>query len=94
MSTQTHWRPKPGVLAQTLGDEVVLLDANNGVYFSLNPTGARAWQMLSEGQSLPQILATLESEFAVTADVLGADIQRLFDELHQNKLIEPTNLSS
>ena len=83
------WRPKPGVLAQTLGDEVVLLDANRGVYFSLNPTGARAWQLLSEGQSFEQILNALLEEFEVTADVLEADLRRLLDELTESHLIEP-----
>ena len=83
------WRPKDGVLAQTLGEEVVLLDANRGVYFSLNPTGARAWQLLSEGESLDKIRSTLLEEFEVTAEVLEADLQRLFNELTENQLIEP-----
>lgn len=83
------WRPKPGVLAQTLGEEVVLLDANRGVYFSLNPTGARAWQLLSEGESLDQIRAALIEEFDVTAEVLEADLQALLHDLTESQLIEP-----
>ena len=85
----SEWRPKPGVLAQTLGNEVVLLDANRGVYFSLNATGARAWQLLSEGLSFEQIRQALIEEFEVAADVLEADLKRLLDELAQNQLIEP-----
>lgn len=83
------WRPKAGVLAQTLGEEVVLLDANRGVYFSLNPTGARAWQLLSEGESLDRIRAVLVEEFDVPAEVLEADLQALFADLTESQLIEP-----
>ena len=89
MTKWNTWRPKAGVLAQTLGEEVVLLDANRGVYFSLNPTGARAWQLLSESEPLEKIRQTLLQEFEVSAEVLDADLKRLFDELAENQLIEP-----
>ena len=40
------------VIAKMVGAEMVLLDYDRGIYYGLNPIGARVWQLLSEGHEV------------------------------------------
>ncbi len=39
------------VRARTVGGEIVLLHLESGVYFGLDPVGARAWQLIRAAKS-------------------------------------------
>ena len=69
------------VMARRVGDETVILDLNSGTYFGLDPVGARIWQGLTEGLSLPEVCASVVEEFEVTLETVQTDVQRLVEEL-------------
>ena len=49
----TLYRPNPDVIATTLEDsESVLLDVKTRRYYSLNETGTRIWELLTDGQAV------------------------------------------
>lgn len=75
------------VMARQVGDETVILDLASGTYFGLDPVGARAWQLLSEGKSLAQVCETMLSEFEVAREELQSDIARLVEELRAKGLV-------
>ena len=69
------------VLAQEVGDEVVLLDLAGERYFGLDPVGTRIWALLPDAASLGAVLDNLCAEFdapreriEVTTDVLKLTI--------------------
>jgi hypothetical protein len=62
------------VVTRPVLGEMVLLDLATEQYFALNHVGTRLWELLSAGQSVDATTSTLLDEYAVSADVLEADI--------------------
>lgn len=79
------------VLVREIADEAVLLDLQNGRYFSLNEVGTRTWQLLSECHGkTDQILAQLQTEYEVSQETLHTDFANLIVQLQQVGLITTT----
>jgi hypothetical protein len=71
-----------------VGDEVVLLNAETGRYFTLDPTGARVWALLARLASVEDACDVLAHEFQANAAELREDVDRLVGELIARGLIE------
>lgn len=76
------------VMSRQVGNETVILDLTSGMYFALDPVGARIWQLLCEGQSLTAIVSRLLNDFDVTEDRLRQDVDALFRELVERGLVQ------
>ena len=76
------------VVARELDGDMVLLDIESGLYFSLNKVGARLWSHLLDGATLATARDGMLNEFDVEAAVLEADILGLVNQLQDAKLIE------
>jgi hypothetical protein len=76
-------------LSSQLGDETVVLSLKTGVYYGLNPVGARVWELAQEGDvSLGEIRERILSEFDVTAEVIERDLAELIENLQAEGLIQ------
>jgi hypothetical protein len=75
------------VLIRTVGEELVLLDLQNGVYYGLNATGARIWELLASGMSIDETIAQLASEHDASRESLTRDVIDLIEELRERELI-------
>jgi hypothetical protein len=69
-------------------DATVLLDADRGLYYTLNGVAGRAWELLAAGEPVIEILHALEDEYEVERDVLEADVAILLKHLLDAVLIE------
>ena len=74
-------------MARQVGEETVILNLEGGVYYGLDPVGARMWQLMAEGQTLAGICNTMLDEFEVERGVLEQDILRIARELLDQGLI-------
>lgn len=74
-------------MARQVGDETVLLDLASGNYYGLDAVGARMWQLLGEGRTLPEICDALLVEYEVTREALERDLERLVTELGEKGLL-------
>jgi glutathione synthase/RimK-type ligase-like ATP-grasp enzyme len=70
-----------------LEQEAVLLNLENGVYFTLNRVGKVIWELFTGEQSLESILLVICKQFEVTDDVARADLITLVTKLSQEGLI-------
>lgn len=68
-------------------DGAVLLDIKQGICFSMNPVGAKIWEMLKRECPLDQIATSLEQEFHVPRTQIDTDIADFVAELRQRNLI-------
>jgi hypothetical protein len=84
----TAFRPSPDVLMRKVGDEFVLVHMSRNQIFSLNPTAARLWELLTEGCSRADALAQLTQEFDVPPETAAADADELLRLLKQEGLLE------
>lgn len=73
-------------------DGAVLLDIKQGICFSMNPVGARIWEMLKRECPLDQIASSLEEEFQVPRSQIEADITEFLENLKQRSLIQSGNV--
>ncbi|MBI3547450.1 MAG: PqqD family protein [Elusimicrobia bacterium] len=68
-------------------DEIVVLDLNTSVYYSLSESGARAWELLAESLPVEKIAERLTEEYEVSAKAAERDVRDLVGELRQEKLL-------
>jgi Coenzyme PQQ synthesis protein D (PqqD) len=82
-------RPSRDVISRRVGDEIVLVDLQSDEMYSLNSTGARAWELLSEGHDAEAIDETLSDEYGIDREEVQRELERLLDELQRRRLVEP-----
>ena len=77
-----------GVIHKQVGEELVLLDFERGIYFGLDSVGARIWQLIAEDQDVDAIVETLLAEYETTREVLERDVAALIGELEVKGLLQ------
>ncbi len=68
---------------------MVILDLTSELYFGLNNTGLRIWQLLEAGKNTGEVLAALLLEFDVPSEQLRKDLFELLEALMSAGLIAP-----
>jgi Coenzyme PQQ synthesis protein D (PqqD) len=82
-------RPHKEVVDTELeGQETVLLNLQNKLYYSLNPTGTRIWQGIKRGLTLQEISRGLQREFAVEPNRADRSVLSLVEDLCQQQLVQ------
>ena len=79
--------PSPDVVFRELEGEAVLLNLDTGMYFGLNATGVRMWQLIEQHRTLERVLASLEREFDAPATQLQAELLAWVSQLEQHGLL-------
>lgn len=82
-------RPDPNVVAERVHEDLVLVHLRTNRIYSLNPTAARVWELLSESFSVARIQATLRAEFDVDDHQLSSEMEALLASLSAEQLMGP-----
>ena len=77
------------VMARRLGEDCVMLDLASGTYFGLDPVGARFWELVSNGSTVPEACEALSHEYDAPREQIEADVAALVKELAANGLVVP-----
>ena len=78
----------PQQLSSKLGVETVILNMESGVYYGLNPVGARVWELAQNaGTTFASIRQKVVSEFDVSESVAEKDLSELLSEMRSEGLI-------
>jgi len=64
-----------------LHDEMVMMDIEQGKYFSLNPVATRIWELLEEHADSDTICNKLLDEYDVNPDQCRAEVSQVLEEL-------------
>ncbi len=75
------------VMARDVGTETVILNLESGIYFGLDPVGARIWQLMGEGKTLAEVCDAMLTEYAVERSDLERDVLDLAGKLAAQGLI-------
>jgi hypothetical protein len=81
-------RTSKDVVSRRVGDEIVLVHLQSEEMYSLNQTGARAWELLGEGHTRDSIEATLSDEYAIDREEARRELEKLIEELERCQLVE------
>jgi hypothetical protein len=71
-----------------LGGDTVILELNRGIYFGLDPVGARIWSLIQEPTTVERIKDTIANEYDVEPPECLTDIIGLLEEMSVHGLVE------
>jgi hypothetical protein len=71
-----------------LSGEAAILNLTSGVYYGLDPVGARVWSLLQEPRLVGAIRDALTAEYDVDANGCERDLVALLRDLAAARLIE------
>jgi len=82
-----HVTRNPDISWTVLDGETVLLNLDNGFYYTLNRVGSVIWELCASEKTLEEVLAAIYERFDVTKDVAREDLVALVTRLRQEGLI-------
>ena len=85
---QTVMTLSPDVHSTALDGEAVLLNLQNGQYYTMNRVGTVVWEMLREHKPLAEVHHAICSRFEVTETQARNDLVALVNHLGQEGLIQ------
>lgn len=68
-------------LAAKVGDELVMMSAEQGNYIGLSEVGARIWELLETPQELDAVCARLQDEYEVSPETCRREVEGFLNEL-------------
>jgi Coenzyme PQQ synthesis protein D (PqqD) len=77
-----------GQISCDLAGEAAILSLTSGVYYSLDPVGARVWNLIQRPRTVHDIRDMLLQEYDVEAERCERDLLALLRELAAEGLIE------
>jgi hypothetical protein len=81
----------PDQVSCDLGGEAAMLNLNSGVYYGLDPIGARIWTLLSEPRTVASVRDVILEEYEVEPEVCERDLLAVLGRLSEEGLIEIKN---
>jgi len=76
-------------MANTVGDEMVILHLGNRAYFGLDAIGTEFWERLNRQERPDRICAAIAADYDVELASVEQDIRSFMAELIANNLIVP-----
>ncbi|MEF3352112.1 lasso peptide biosynthesis PqqD family chaperone [Paenibacillus sp. GYB006] len=87
MLTETYIQEEGYVVSDMNGDKV-MMSIQSGKYYNLGKTGGRIWELLSEGNTIPNLVHTLTTEFTVSIDQCEKHVYTFMQQLYKEGLIK------
>lgn len=83
------YRPCSDVISTQLDEEEsVLLSLETQHYYSINETGSRIWELLSDGKNASEIAHAITEEWDIEYEEALRYVHSFLDELHDEGLVE------
>lgn len=85
--TSQAWTLRPNLIATDIAESTVTLDIDAAVYYGLETTGRRIWQLLEEPQTVASLVAVLTDEYDVSEEACTGSVTAFLAELEGLNLI-------
>ena len=76
------------VVAKEIQSKSVLLNLDNGTYYTLNKVGSFIWSLIDEKKEINYLIDRITEKYAVDKDEASRDLYFLIADLHREGLIE------
>ena len=77
----------PGFTTAAVHEELMMLNVEQGAYFSLDPIASEIWNMLEKPARVGDLVDRLQGRYAVDPAQCRADVLAFLAELQQNGMI-------
>lgn len=84
----------PAVISEPMEDEVVVINLDNGCYYSLNKTAAQIWSGIEQGHSAKTVVAHFVRSYPDDADAVTKDFVAFINRMTEENLIRETEAKS
>lgn len=74
-----------------LAGEAAILNTKSGVYYGLDPVGARIWNLMQQPRPVAEIQNAITDEYDVKPEQCARDLANLLEKLLAEGLIEVKN---
>jgi hypothetical protein len=81
----------PNIVGEKFDEEVVLVNLNSGIYFSLRENAAKIWTLLTMGYSASQIIALYQQYCSEVSDAIAGQISEFIEQLIDHDLLVTSN---
>lgn len=88
ISLNTQVKASNDQVSCDLAGEAAILDLKNGVYYGLDPVGARIWELIQQPTEVSCVVSQLLDEYDVDREECSQDAIALLSELLERDLIE------
>ena len=82
---------RPDIVHETIEGEAVIVNLENGVYYSLRNSGVDAWNMIETGANFEEISKMMTDRYNVSAKVIEESLTDLLIILQKEGLVEVTS---
>lgn len=76
------------LLASDLGDEIVMMNIENGDYIGLNSVGNTIWKLLEKPIKVMQICESLQKEYDISPEKCQASVLRILGEMQSEEILQ------
>lgn len=87
-SEQKYIIDKEKISWRILDGEAVILNLDNGFYYSLNKVGTQIWELLAEKENTDEIIDIIADEYKADRKMVKTDLTDLFCKLKEEALIK------
>lgn len=88
LTSSSTVRTASSLVACDLGDEIVILSEQSGVYYGLNAVGSRIWELIQAPLDVSQLCAALQAEYDVPAEQCEREVLVLLERMAAEGLVE------
>lgn len=80
-------RRAEGFTTAPIHDELMMLNVEQGSYYSLDPIAAEIWLILEQPSRVADLVERLQQRYAVTPEQCQADVLEFLGEMQKNGMI-------
>ncbi len=89
-NAQTSYRiNSPSIVFEEIDGEAVIVNMQNGSYYSLENSGAFIWSLIGQGMTAAEVLDVVTARYAGPADDMKRAIDRLIEKLLAEEVVVP-----
>ena len=75
------------LLFADLDDTVVMMDADKGRYYELDPIGAKIWTLLETARTVDELCEVLAATYDVEPEVCRRDVLEFLNEIEDLRIV-------
>jgi hypothetical protein len=90
MSLESRYQPNsPNVIYEVIDGEVVLVNLENGSYYSIDSIGVTIWEAIEQSLSVDQIISRLANQYVGEPTDIERGVKEWLSQLAKEDLIIP-----
>ena len=88
IASETVIHRSDALLSNNLGDDIVMMDIEQGSYYGLENVAARIWELTEEPVSFGSLCERLTGEYDISPEQCRQEVNTFLDDLLKRNIVE------